>query len=139
MGQGNPHFPARMPRTKQITINPSGARRPFLDPGPCTLDRSWTCSLDLGYICKVSWGFLIYPGSILVLFCDGLKVMWSTLEPSWDMLRRSWDILGLCWEGLRVTWEHLGPIFGRPEAILELSYTGEHVNLIMLILHLNKI
>ena len=34
-----------------------------------------------------------------------------------------------------MTWEHLGPIFGRPEAILELSYTGKHVNLIMLILH----
>ena len=35
-----------------------------------------------------------------------------------------------------MTWEHLGPIFGRPEAILELSYTGKRVNLIMLILHL---
>ena len=34
-----------------------------------------------------------------------------------------------------MTWEHLGPIFGRPEAILELSFTGKHVNLIMLILH----
>jgi hypothetical protein len=34
-----------------------------------------------------------------------------------------------------VTWEHLGPIFGRPEAIFELSYTGRHVNLIMLISH----
>ena len=34
-----------------------------------------------------------------------------------------------------MTWEHLGPIFGRPEAILELSYTGKRVNLIMLILH----
>ena len=34
-----------------------------------------------------------------------------------------------------MTWEHLGPIFGRPEAILELSYTGKRVDLIMLILH----
>ena len=34
-----------------------------------------------------------------------------------------------------MTWDHLGPIFGRPEAILELSYTGKRVNLIMLILH----
>ena len=34
-----------------------------------------------------------------------------------------------------MTWEYLGPIFGRPDAILELSYTGKHVSLIMLILH----
>ena len=33
-----------------------------------------------------------------------------------------------------MTWEHLGPIFGRLEAILELSYTGKRVNWIMLIL-----
>ena len=69
------------------------------------------------------------------LFCDGLKVIWSTLEPSWDILGRSCDILGLCLEGLRVAWEHLGPIFEHPEAILELSYTGKHVKLIILILH----
>ena len=35
-----------------------------------------------------------------------------------------------------MTWEHLGPIFGRLEAILELSYIGKRANLIMLILHL---
>ena len=34
-----------------------------------------------------------------------------------------------------MTWEHLGPIFGRLEAILELSYIGKRANLIMLILH----
>ena len=34
-----------------------------------------------------------------------------------------------------MTWDHLGPIFGRPEAIFELSYTGKRVDLIMLILH----
>ena len=33
-----------------------------------------------------------------------------------------------------MTWEHLGPVFGRPAAILELSYTGKRVNLIMLFL-----
>ena len=35
-----------------------------------------------------------------------------------------------------MTREHLGPIFGRPEAILELSYTAKRVSLIILILHL---
>ena len=35
-----------------------------------------------------------------------------------------------------MTWEHLGPIFRRPEAMLELSDAGKHVNFIMLILHL---
>ena len=34
-----------------------------------------------------------------------------------------------------MTWDHLGPIFGRPEAIFELSYTGKRVDLIVLILH----
>ena len=72
------------------------------------------------YLCP-PWGILIYPGSILGLSCDGLRVILSTLEPSWDILGRSWDILGLCWEGLRVTWDHLGTILGHPEAILELS------------------
>ena len=35
-----------------------------------------------------------------------------------------------------MTWDNLGPIFGRPDAILELSYTRKRVDLIMLILHL---
>ena len=35
-----------------------------------------------------------------------------------------------------MTWEHLGPIFRRLEAILELCYSGKRVNLTMLILQL---
>ena len=58
-----------------ITVNPSGARRPFLDPGPCTLDRSWDWSLDLGYICT-AWRLLV-----------------TTWGPSWDILRPSWSYL----------------------------------------------
>ena len=98
--------------------------------GPPTLSGPWTLHLgpflDLkllklgpwvylqcvlggleGYLC-LPWGIWIYPGSVLGLFCDGLRVMLSTLEPSCDILRRSWDILGLSWGYLRRTWEQLG-------------------------------
>ena len=96
------------------TANPSGARRPFLDPCPWTLDLGpgastlgifvsyfgWTCVVlgsTLGHLGQ-SWGNI---GAIL----DALGATWAFLGA---MLSHHGAILGLAWDNLGFTWVLLG-------------------------------